>query len=401
MLWGDMLAAFFYSARLYLTLCLQSFRRQRNLGRLTWRGRLLRLALYLLFLPVWLFHWLCLFLDEILFFSYRRQELKRPLFVLGVPRSGTTFLHRTLAEDRERFTSVSTWEVFLAPSIIQKKIVLLLIWIDRHIGRPGTRIMTWLEKRLFASLEGVHDVALDAAEEDYLLLLPLFSCFILFLPFTESPHIWSLARFDWQASEKDKRHIMKFYRACLQKHMFVFAPGKNSHKRYLSKNAAFASWPVTLLEYFPDAEFVVCMREPDKAVPSLLGSLKSGVGIFELDLQDGELPAMLVDMMADYYEHLLRRFPKEAPIAHMNMLKSDIATSVQSIYRFHGDIPTAGFLSRLKELDNQAREFRTQTTAIKPTAQSDKDFYTRRFIHYYEQEQLIKEGLTGKPETAA
>ena len=396
-----MLAAFFYSARLYLTLCLQSFGRQRNLGHLSWRGRLLRLVLYLLFLPIWLLHWFCLFLDEILFFSYRRQEIKRPLFILGVPRSGTTFLHRTIAEDRERFTSVSTWEVFLAPSIVQKKFVLLLAWIDKHVGSPGRRAIKWLEKRLFASLEGVHDVALEAAEEDYLLLLPLFSCFILFLPFTESSHIWSLARFDWQAAEKDKQRIMKFYRACLQKHLYVFARGKNSDKRYLSKNAAFASWPVTLREHFPDAEFVICMREPDKAVPSLLGSLKSGVDLFELDLQGGELPEMLVSMMADYYEHLLRRFPTNAPIAHMNTLKSDIGASVESIYRYYGDTLTNSFRQRLKELDAEARQFRTQTTAIKPMAQDDDIFYTERFMHYYDKEEIIRTSLNRNSDSAA
>ena len=396
-----MLAAFFFSARLYATLCLQSFSRRRDLGKLSWRGRLLRLALYLLFIPVWLLHWLCLFLDEILFFSYHLQEIKRPLFILGVPRSGTTFLHRSLAEDSERFTSVSTWEVFLAPSIVQKKFILLLSWLDRHMGNPGKRFLGWLEKRLFASLEGIHDVALDAAEEDYLLLLPLFSCFILFLPFTESSHIWSLARFDWEATDKDKRRIMQFYRACLQKHMYVFARGENEHKRYLSKNAAFASWPITLLEYFPDAEFVICMREPDKAVPSLLGSLQSGADIFELNLQEGQLPQMLVDMMATYYEHLLERFPKDAPIAHMSALKSDIAGSVAAIYRYYGDRPSTGFRARLEDLAAEAEQYRTQTAVVDPGRLSERDFYTERFPHYYQQEEAIRTNLHQQPDFPA
>lgn len=394
-----MLAAFLYSARLYVTLCLQSFSRRRDLGRLTWKGRLLRLVIYLLFLPIWLLHWLCLFLDEILFFSYHLQEIRRPLFILGVPRSGTTFLHRTIAEDRDRFTSVSTWEVFLAPSIIQKRIVLFLAWIDRRIGNPGAKLFKWIEKKLFAGLEGVHDVSLEAAEEDYLLLLPLFSCFILFLPFTESEHIWSLARLDWQASDKDKKRIMNFYRACLQKHLYVFARGAHSNKRYLSKNAAFASWPITLDDHFPDAEFVVCMREPDKAVPSLLGSLQSGVDFFELELTTGELPDMLVTMMAEYYEHLLERFPKDAPVAHMNTLKSSISDSVEAIYQYHGEAISADYRARLQELDAEARNYKTRTTALKPEQaglarrKSDTEFYKERFSHYYLRETAIKSGL--------
>jgi len=388
-----MFAAFLYSARLYLSLCAQSFSRKSDIGSLSWRGRLLRFFLYLLFLPVWLIHWLCLFLDEIFFFSYHLQELKRPLFILGVPRSGTTFLHRSIAEDEARFTSVSTWEVFLAPSILQKKFILMLGWIDRRIGHPGARLIKWLEKKLFAALEGVHDMELEAAEEDYLLLLPMLSCFILFLPFTESKHIWSLARFDWEASEQDKQRIMQFYRACLQKHMFVFARGANAHKRYLSKNAAFASWPVTLQEYFPDADFVICMRQPEKAVPSLLGSLESGIGLFDLQLERGELPEMLSSMMADYYEHLLCRFPKPAPIAHMESLKNNISASVAAIYGFHGDTVSAEFSERLNELEAESRQYKTRTNALQPKSEAVGEFYAGRFSHYYAREDEIRSAL--------
>jgi len=381
-----MLSAFLFSAQLYFKLCLQSLGRQRNLGRLTWRGRLLRVVLYILFLPIWLLHWLCLFLDELLFPGYKKIAIERPLFILGVPRSGTTFLHRTISQDTARFTSVRTWEVFLAPSILQKKFWLTLGWLDARIGHPGWRLIQWLEKKLFKAMEGVHDMDLEAAEEDYLLLLPMFSCFIMFLPFTESKHIWQLARFDWDSPERDRRQIMTFYRACLQKHMYVFG----DNKRYLSKNAAFASWPVALHDYFPDAEFVVCMREPDKTVPSLLGSIQSGADFFELDLMQGELPAMLTDMMADYYQHLLERFPTAAPVVHMNSLKHDIVATVESLYSHFGEQPGSDFQQRLKELHEQAKRYQTRNTGLKPAGASDRSFYEARFSHYYSREQHLE-----------
>ena len=43
-----------------------------------------------------------LMLDYLLFPDFRRVRVREPLFVVGVPRSGTTFLHRLLAGDRER-----------------------------------------------------------------------------------------------------------------------------------------------------------------------------------------------------------------------------------------------------------------------------------------------------------
>ncbi|MEX2468337.1 MAG: sulfotransferase [Pseudohongiellaceae bacterium] len=373
-----MLTAFFYAARLYFTLCLQSLRRQNNIGQLTLRGRLLRLLLFVAFLPIWLIHWIGLLLDEILFPGYRKTPIEAPVFILGVPRSGTTFLHRTLSEDSERYTSVATWEVFLAPSIIQRRFWLALATVDRWLGRPGARLLGWAEKKLFRGLEGVHDVSLEAPEEDYLLLLPLLSCFILFLPFPESRHIWQLARFDWEASEKDKRIIMKFYRACLQKHLYVCGKGR----RYLSKNAAFASWPQTLHEEFPDARFVVCMREPEKAVPSLLGSLAGGARFFELDLERGEMPRQLTEMMRDYYRHLLTAFPLAAPIVHMHRLRKDIVGTVQSLYTRFGDTMDGDYSKTLLAIETQARGFQTRTRAIRPGDAGDPDFYRERFPWY-------------------
>ncbi|MBT8146259.1 MAG: sulfotransferase, partial [Gammaproteobacteria bacterium] len=292
----------------------------------------MRLLLYLLFIPIFLLHWLGFLLDEIFFRGYRKVEITQPVFVLGVPRSGTTFLHRTLAADQQLFTTVSTWEVFLAPSITQRVFWRTLAHADKMIGRPFARLVAYLEKRLFKGLEGIHDVSLQAAEEDYLLLLPLMSCFILFLPFTESSYIWNLSRLDWDMPETDRQRIMNFYKACLQKHLYFH--GKN--KRFLSKNAAFASWVISLREYFPDAHFVICLREPEKAVPSLIGSLESGAQFFELNLTDGSLPDQLVEMMQDYYRHLITNHRPEWEVVQMHELQTGINQRIGTIYQRFG-----------------------------------------------------------------
>ena len=98
---------------------------------------------FIIFFPIWFFFqeiitWTCLFLDEIFFPGYRNIIVDKPLFVLGYPRGGTTFLHRLINSDDERFTSFKLWEILLAPSIIQKKFFLLLGKIDQ-IGRASCR----------------------------------------------------------------------------------------------------------------------------------------------------------------------------------------------------------------------------------------------------------------------
>lgn len=64
------------------------------------------LAGYFFLCPLWTFLW---YLDELLYPEYRKVQVK-PVFIIGQPRSGTTFLHRTLADDRNNFVAVRHME---------------------------------------------------------------------------------------------------------------------------------------------------------------------------------------------------------------------------------------------------------------------------------------------------
>ena len=54
-------------------------------------------------LPVWAAFWLA---DEVFFSGYHASRIREPVFIVSQPRSGTTFLLRTLSEDRDTFLSV-------------------------------------------------------------------------------------------------------------------------------------------------------------------------------------------------------------------------------------------------------------------------------------------------------
>ena len=78
-----------------------------------------RIGILLLLAPTFvlveLVTWMGFLLDEIFFRKYRTIEIKQPVFIIGVPRSGTTFLQRLLAQDEDQFTSMKFWEILLAP----------------------------------------------------------------------------------------------------------------------------------------------------------------------------------------------------------------------------------------------------------------------------------------------
>lgn len=151
-----------------------------------------------LFILIWLFyallnlmHIIGHLIDEIIFLRYQKTQIKRPVFIVGVPRSGTTLLQRIIAED-DNFSTLQTWEALLAPSISEKY---LFIFIGKLLN-PLSGFFGLVRRKLFKNMDQIHEIRIKAAEEDFLLLLPLEACFLLVLLCPKSNHYWNLAAFD-------------------------------------------------------------------------------------------------------------------------------------------------------------------------------------------------------------
>lgn len=294
-----MTRAFLLGMRSYLRLLAEALGpRGRRLAPLGPRRLAILLLGFPLFLAVQWLHWLGFALDEIFFRGYRRVAVTAPLFVTGIPRSGTTFIHRGLARDRADFTTFRTWEALIAPSVTERRLIGGVARLDRWLGAPLHRLAGWLTQRLAGRLAHIHEVGLDAPEEDYLALLPAAGCFILVLAFPASRDVWRLARFD-EMPEKERRILLDFYTACLKKHLYVHG----GRCRLLSKNAAFGAWVPDLAERFPDARFLVCLRDPETALRSQLSSLRGGMR----GLGTAPAAAAFGREFASTFEHVLRQ----------------------------------------------------------------------------------------------
>ena len=105
-------------------------------GRWTPRRIAILVAFYLGYPLLELSIWLGFLLDNIFFRGHRDQQVRSPVFIVGNPRSGTTFLHRLVAKDTDRFSTMKMWEILFAPSITQRKMVAGLATFDRWVGGP-------------------------------------------------------------------------------------------------------------------------------------------------------------------------------------------------------------------------------------------------------------------------
>jgi hypothetical protein len=186
-----------------------------------------RISLLLLTYPLYtlveLVNWLGLALDAILFPAYRKLEIAQPIYIVGNPRSGTTFLQRLLARDEKTFSSMRTWEMLVAPSVTMRKVFWALSALDHRLGSPAARCLGMLEES-WQEDNVVHRVAVRAPEEDEYLLVHIFSCLKIWLYVAMLDEAERYTYFDSKMPEQDKERIMTFYMRCLS----VF-PGCQDH----------------------------------------------------------------------------------------------------------------------------------------------------------------------------
>ncbi|MCG6940076.1 MAG: sulfotransferase [Thiohalocapsa sp.] len=314
------------------------------------------------FLPVFALaqglHWLGFLLDEIFFRGYRRVQIRGPLFVLGVPRSGTTNLHAVLARDPQ-FTTFSTWECLFAPSVSQRLFWRALGRLDARIGAPLRRLLRLAERRVFGALDDVHAMSLDTPEEDYFALMPVLSCFILVLAFPRSSHLWRMGNFDRDMPATERKRLLAFYANALRRHLYVHGPDK----RLLSKNAAFASLANGLADTFPDARFLVCLRDPAETVPSQLSSIRAGLAFFGVPPDSAPIRERFVGQLAFYYDNLRQLAEVHAPARTVTktlpQLKADLAGAVRDAYQRLGLPLAPSFAATLTQAAAPARAYRS------------------------------------------
>ncbi|HAF49010.1 MAG TPA: hypothetical protein DCL08_07205, partial [Anaerolineaceae bacterium] len=104
----------------FKTIWYSFFKAEGTPGRLTPKRFFVLMIIFLLY-PLWHFSIrLAYGLDMLFYPQVKSQNIEKPIFIVGNFRSGTTLLHRMLAKD-DRSTGMKTWEIYIAPSIIQRK----------------------------------------------------------------------------------------------------------------------------------------------------------------------------------------------------------------------------------------------------------------------------------------
>ncbi len=225
--------------------------------------RLLVLSLFLLvFLPFECFTWLCLKLDELVYPRFRSTRVETPVFIVGNPRSGTSFFHRLMAMDDHLFTHVRLHEI-LFPSIVQQKVLAGLGKLDRALGSPFRRAIRLVENHATRESDKVRRIHLEEPEEDEMVLVHAFATSTLLMLFPGAEVLAPLVQYD-ELDEERRRPIDAFYTDFVRRHIHR----DGGARRFLSKNTTFPTKVRTIHRLFPSAQFIYLVRNPAVSIAS-------------------------------------------------------------------------------------------------------------------------------------
>ncbi len=318
-----------YNFRLFWRTFYRSFFAFKNTPARLTKKRFIFLILFYLVWPLGsLVHWICFALDDILFPNYKNHPIEKPLFILGNFRSGSTFLHRLLSRDSETFTSLTTWDIYLTPSVTQKKITQFIASLDnKFFGRILHRALFAFDRATLGKIK-IHPISFFQPEEDENIHMHIWDGFFVTFLFPFMDEFPDYIHFDEALSPERKKRIMTFYRSMLQRHLYA-----NGNKHFVAKNPAFSAKIETLVEFFPDARILYIARNPLDMLPSTVSWINYARGQFT-GPHDGYLYTdEILELTQHWYRHPLQYLDSHPSPRHLIVNYEDLIQRPEAVIR--------------------------------------------------------------------
>lgn len=308
-----------YNFKLFWRTTHRSFFASKNTPARLTRKRITFLLLFYLIWPIGsLMHWFFFFLDDILFPGHKTQPIEKPLFILGNLRSGSTFLHRLLSRDSATFTSLTIWDIYLTPSVTQKKITQFVSRMDKKLGGHLHRLLYEFDRRTLGKFK-IHRISFFQPEEDENILLHTWDSFWVSFLFPFTDEMPDYRHFDEALAPEHKRRIMAFYKSMLQRHLY--ATGK---KYFVAKNPAFSPKIETLVEFFPEARIIYLARNPLDMLPSTVSWINYARRVFTDPEEKWLYLDEIVDFTQHWYSHPLKYLDSHPSPRHLILNYEDL-----------------------------------------------------------------------------
>ena len=201
------------------------------------------------------------------------KELKKPappIFVIGLPRSGTTYLFNLLSLD-SNYRSPLVWEMFFPFPLIKQDPV----EYKRRIRK--TNSMLFFQKKLISDLDVVHPI-LATDPEECLLITPFSLKSLLYSYMARIPSYESYLK------KADHSSVFLWHSRFLQ----VLESFDRPH-RWLLKDPGHIGRLSEILASYPDASFIQIHRDPVETIPSICSLTEKTRSPFTKEIDKNEI----------------------------------------------------------------------------------------------------------------
>lgn len=190
-----------------------------------------------------------------------KAPVHQPVFIIGMPRTGTTILHALLHQDPAHRAPLA-WECLLpfpphTPETFEHNEQLETI--RREFGQLFKLVPDFLRKHYMAADSPQECLGIDALD---------------FNTFQISAQLYVPSYMDWVANGADRLATMKFHKRFLQ----YLQSGGVTGERWLLKSPVHLMRLPELFEVYPDARIIMTHRDPASVVTStasLISSVRS------------------------------------------------------------------------------------------------------------------------------
>ncbi len=268
--------------------------------------------------------------------SILSRSIERPLFITGMPRSGSTFLHRLLVQD-PALTAPRSWQLVyphLSPSG----------WLESGVRRAWVQAQFYLMRLLAPELDRLHHIAANEPEECTDITAQVFQS----LRYDSVYRVPSYQ--DWLQGHGHQQ-AFRFHRRFLQ-HLDAHAPAR----RWVLKSPDHVFALDDIQAVYPDARWVFIHRDPVAVLASVATLTEVLRRPFTQRVDRLEIGRQVFASWREGARRMLRAAAASDAMLHLQYheVLADPLRAVQRIYRHCGLTVSALATQRMRNwLENR------------------------------------------------
>ena len=180
----------------------------------------------------------------------KQPKVSQPIFVIGLPRSGTTFLFNLLSQDSNH-RSPLFWEMMKPFPLVKTN------GYKEKLRIGQSNLILFFKERFIPQLDDLHAIKSDSPEECLLIKVFALQSILYFYMANTPTYLDYLSNCDTRIAYSQHFKFLSILER------------QQKPQRWLLKDPSHLGNLDEILNYYPDARFIHIIRDPVETIPSI------------------------------------------------------------------------------------------------------------------------------------